>query len=190
MMKLSVIENSPMVIRADISGIDYSFANALRRSATALVECFAADTVTFYENTSAMFDEYIAERIGLVPLLTPKGYTDKDEIVLSLEGEGPVTLYSKDMKSSDKEVKVANENIPIIKLGEGQRFRADCKAVMGNGKKSAKFQPGIVSYKTTNGKDFEFYVESFGQMSASEIIKRALVIISSGLKDAYKELKK
>ena len=189
-MKVSVIENSPMAMRAGISGTDYSFANALRRAATALVECFAVDTVTFYENTSAMFDEYIAERIGLIPLLTPKGYTEKDEVVLSLEGEGPATLYSKDMKSSDKEVKVANGNIPIIKLGDGQRLRTDCKAVLGNGKKSAKFQPGIVSYKTANGKDFEFYIESFGQMPANEIMKRALGIISSGLKDAYKELKK
>lgn len=189
-MKVSVIENSPTVLRADITGIDYSFANALRRSAMVLVECMAVDTVTFYENTSAMFDEYIAERIGLVPLLTPKGYTEKDEIVFALEGEGPLTLYSKDMKSSDKEVSVANGNIPIIKLGEGQRLRADCKAVLANGKRSAKFQPGIVSYKTTNNKDFEFYIESFGQMPANEILKRALVIIGSGLKDAYKELKK
>ena len=85
-----------------------------------------------------MFDEYIAHRIGLVPILTPKGYGETDAIVLSLEIEGPVTVYSKDLKASDKEVTVANENIPLIKLAEGQSIRADCKAVIGNGQQRAR----------------------------------------------------
>jgi DNA-directed RNA polymerase subunit D len=189
-MKVSVIENSPKVMRVDINGISYGIANAIRRSAINLVGCFAIDTVTFYENSSALFDEYLAHRIGLIPILTPKGYDEKDEIVFSLEAEGPATVYSKEMKSSDKNVKVANPDIPIIKLAEGQRIRLDGKAIMGRGARSAKFQPGIVSYKTKNGKDFEFYLESFGQMNANEIMRRALDIISSGLKDVHKDLKK
>lgn len=189
-MKVSIIENSPKVMRVDISGISYGFANAIRRVAIGGVGCFAVDTVTFYENTSAMFDEYVAHRIGLVPILTPKDYDEKDEIVFSLEAEGPATVYSKEMKSSDKNVKAANFDIPIIKLAEGQKIRVDGKAVLGTGKRSAKFQPGIVSYKTKNGTDYEFYFESFGQMPANEIMRRALDIISSGLKDVHKELKK
>lgn len=189
-MKVSVIENSPKIMRLDISGIGYGMANAIRRSAVVRVGCFAIDSVTFYENTSALFDEYLAHRLGLVPLITPKDYDEKDEVVFSLEAEGPATVYSKELKSSDKNVKVANTEIPIIKLAEGQRLRVDGKAVVSTGNRSAKFQPGIVSYKTKNGKDFEFYFESFGQMPANEIMKRALDIISSGLKDVHKELKK
>jgi DNA-directed RNA polymerase subunit D len=189
-MKVSVIENSPKVMRVDISGISYAYANSIRRIAITEVGCFAVDNVTFYENSSAMFDEYVAHRIGLVPITTPKDYDEKDEIVFSLEAEGPGIVYSKEMKSSDKSVKVANENIPIIKLAEGQRIRVDGKAVVGTGKRSAKFQPGIVSYKTKNGSDYEFYFESFGQMPAHEIMRRALEIIASGLKDVHKELKK
>jgi len=189
-MKVSVIENSPKVMRVDVSGISYGFANAIRRAAISGVGCFAIDVVTFYENTSALFDEYISHRIGLVPILTPKDYGEKDEIVFSLEAEGPATVYSKEMKSSDKNVKVANDSIPIIKLAEGQRLRVDGKAVIGSGSKSAKFQPGIVTYKTKNGKDFEFYFESFGQIPANEIMKRALDIINAGLKEVHKDLKK
>lgn len=189
-MKVSVIENSPRVMRVDVSGSSYGVANAIRRVAIGGIGCFAVDSVTFYENTSAIFDEYIAHRIGLVPILTPKDYDEKDEVVFSLEAEGPATVYSKEMKSSDKNVKIANGDIPIIKLAEGQRIRVDGKAVVGTGNRSAKFQPGIVSYKTKNGKDFEFYFESFGQMPANEIMRRALDIISSGLKDVHKELKK
>ena len=189
-MKVSVIENSPKVMRVDISGISVGMANAIRRTAIGNVGCFAVDTVTFYENTSALFDEYLAHRIGLVPIMTPKDYDEKDEVVFSLEAEGPATVYSKEMKSSDKNVKVANADIPIIKLAEGQRIKIDGKAIVGTGKTSAKFQPGIVSYKSKNDSDYEFYFESFGQMPANEIMRRALDIISSGLKDVHKDLKK
>lgn len=162
----------------------------MRRIAIGFVGCFAIDNVTFYENTSALFDEYIAHRLGLIPIVTPKDYDEKDEVVFSLEAEGPATVYSKELKSKDKNVKIANDAIPIIKLAEGQRIRVDCKAVVGYGRKSAKFQTGIVSYKEKNGSDFEFYVESFGQMPASEIVKRTLDIISSELKEIQKEVKK
>jgi DNA-directed RNA polymerase subunit D len=189
-MKVSVIENSPKVMRVDIGGIGYETANAIRRVAIGSVGCFAIDTVTFYENTSALFDEYISHRLGLVPILTPKDYDEKDEIVFSLEAEGPATVYSKELKSSNRNIKVANDAIPLIKLAEGQRIRVDCKAIVGTGSRNAKFQPGIVTYKAKNDTDFEFYVESFGQMPANEIMRRALDIISSGLKEMQKELKK
>ncbi len=117
----------------DVSSISYGLANALRRVAVGEVGCFAVDKVTFYENTSSIFDEYVSHRIGLVPILTPKGYGETDAIVFSLDVEGPGTAYSKDLKASDKEVKVANENIPLIKLAEGQKIRADCKAIIGKG---------------------------------------------------------
>jgi len=189
-MKVSFVENSPFAVRFVVSGIDTSTANALRRAAMSSVGCFAIDTVTFYENTSALFDEYISHRLGLVPITTPKDYDAKDEIVFSREAEGPATVYSKELKSSNKNVKVANDAIPLIKLAEGQKLRVDCKAIMGTGSKSAKFQPGIVTYKAKNDTDFEFYIESFGQMPAHEIVRRALDIISSGLKEMQKELKK
>ena len=189
-MKVSVIESLPSVMRVDISGINFSMANAIRRIAMNGIGCFAVDKVTFYENMSAMFDEYLAHRIGLVPILTPKGYDEKDEVILQIDVEGPGTIYSKNITSTDKEVSVANENIPIIKLAEGQKLRADCKAILGHGDRSAKFQTGIVSYKSKSSTDFEFYVESFGQMHASEMLKRALDIISSNLKEIHKEIKK
>ena len=138
-----------------------------------------------------MFDEYIAHRVGLVPLVTPgKGYDEKDEILFSLAAEGPVTVYSKDLKSSEKSVKVANEKIPIMKLAQGQTLRLDGKAILGTGSKSSKFQPGLITYKQLNHNEFEFYIETFGQMSPADILSRALNIINDNVKEVYKELKK
>lgn len=168
-----------------------SQANALRRMAINHVKCFAIDTVTFYENSSAMFDEFIAHRIGLIPINTPtSGYSDEDEILFTLEATGPKTVYSGELESKDKEVKVANESIPIIKLAAEQRLRIDCKAVMGEGVKHAKFQPGLVTYDQADERTFNFYVETFGQMPPKEIINKALSSIKDELKAIEKEVKK
>ncbi|MEM3178078.1 MAG: DNA-directed RNA polymerase subunit D [Candidatus Micrarchaeaceae archaeon] len=189
-MKTTILEETPNSIKFRLDGVDYTFANALRRVAINSVKCFAIDTVTFYENSSAMFDEYIAHRIGLVPILTPKGSKDDDAVLFKLEAEGPATVYSKDLESTDRYVKVANEKIPIIKLAEGQRIRLEGKAVLGSASKSAKFQPGLVSYRQLADDQFEFYIETFGQMEAKEILNRALENINEGLKTIGKHLKK
>ncbi|MGB9732485.1 MAG: DNA-directed RNA polymerase subunit D [Candidatus Micrarchaeia archaeon] len=189
-MKVEFIENTPAAIRFSISQTNAEFVNALRRIIISRVKTFAIDTVTFYINTSAMFDEYIAHRIGLIPLVTPKeGYDEKDEILFTLDMEGPCTVYSSDLKSNDKEVKVAIDDIPIIKLAEGQRIKLEGKAVMNNGAKSAKFQPGLATYEKKGEGVYEFYIETFGQMSSREILNKALEIIEDDLKAMEKELK-
>ncbi|MFP3278803.1 MAG: DNA-directed RNA polymerase subunit D [Candidatus Micrarchaeota archaeon] len=189
-MKVEFIENTPTALRFNISGVDVDFVNTLRRIIISRVKTFAIDKVTFYINTSSMFDEYIAHRIGLIPLITPtEGYDERDEILFNLDMEGPGTVYSKDLISTDKNVKVAFDDIPIIKLAEGQRIKLDGKAVMGNGSKSAKFQPGLATYEKKDEQNYEFYIETFGQMSAREILNKALEIIEEDLKATEKELK-
>ncbi|MGC8479516.1 MAG: DNA-directed RNA polymerase subunit D [Candidatus Micrarchaeia archaeon] len=190
-MKVEFIENTPTSIRFKLKGAGFNFANALRRILMNSVQCFAIDTVTFYENSTAMFDEYIAHRLGLIPILSPKGYNKEDEILFKLNAEGPTVIYSKDIIGSDKYVKVANDNIPIMKLANGQKLRVDAKAVMNTGAKSSKFQPGLATYKANDtGDEFEFYIESFGQMQAIEMLTRALDLIKNEAKDINKELKK
>ena len=60
-MKVEFIENSPTAIRFNITDTTTEFVNALRRVIISRVKTFAIDTVTFYINTSAMFDEALAK---------------------------------------------------------------------------------------------------------------------------------
>ncbi|MCL4381914.1 DNA-directed RNA polymerase subunit D [Candidatus Marsarchaeota archaeon] len=189
-MKVEVKEDSEKVYKFILEEVDSSFVNALRRAAINRVETFAMDKVMFYENTSVMFDEYIAHRIGLIPITTPsKGYNKNDEILFTLEVEGPCVVYSKDFKSSDKEVKIANPNIPIIKLTEEQRLRLEAKAIIGNSAMHAKFQPGFVTFNQTDEDKFEFYVEPFGQMPPKTIVLKAIDAIKNEIKELEKEAK-
>ncbi len=190
-MKIEVLESDASSLRLRIEGANYDFVNAIRRKIINSVKCFAIDSVTFYENTGPMFDEYVAHRIGLVPIVTPEDYDYGDEVLFTLEAEGPVTAYSRDLKTSDRKVKVANENIPIIKLAAGQRIKLDGKAVIGIGMKSSKFQAALATYKSLEKPDsFEIYVESFGQMSAKDAAKRAIDSMKEEMKAINKGLKK
>ncbi|HUC38995.1 MAG TPA: DNA-directed RNA polymerase subunit D [Candidatus Acidoferrum sp.] len=181
-MKIEILEDKGNVFRFVLKDSTNTYANAIRRVAISSVPTFAIDKITFYENSSAIFDEYIAHRIGLVPITTPsKGYTEKDEVLFTLDETGPKTVYSKSLESADKDVCVANENIPIIKLGDEQHVRIEGKARIGEGNNHSKFQPGIVTYDQTAEGTFEFYVESFGQMPPRQIINKAFEVIEEQL---------
>ncbi|KAK7197656.1 RNA polymerase subunit [Novymonas esmeraldas] len=55
-----------------LSEVDSSFANALRRVILAEIPTLAIESVTIRQNTSVLPDEMIAHRLGLVPLLSEK----------------------------------------------------------------------------------------------------------------------
>ncbi len=190
-MKIEILEDNDKTFRFRLSGTNHATANALRRIAMNSVKTFAIDKVTIHENTTSMFDEYIAHRLGLIPILTPsKGYSDTDEILFTLDKQGKGTAYSRDLDTADKVVKVANGDIPIMKLDDEQKLRLEGKAVMGMGIKHAKFQPGLITYEMKNDDTYEFYVETFGQMPPKEIVNKALEVIKQELKDVEKGVKK
>ncbi|MGC8652044.1 MAG: DNA-directed RNA polymerase subunit D [Candidatus Micrarchaeia archaeon] len=190
-MKIEVLEANDKAIRFRLSDASNAYANALRRTVINDVKTFAVDVVTFYENTSAMFDEYIAHRIGLVPILTPSGkYSESDEVLFTLDAIGPKTVYSSELETQDKHIKVANGNIPIIKLYNDQKLRLEAKAVLGSGYKHAKFQPGFVTFSEAGDGAFEFYIETFGQMPPKEILERALDALREELGEVEKVAKK
>ncbi|MDE1857221.1 MAG: DNA-directed RNA polymerase subunit D [Candidatus Micrarchaeota archaeon] len=190
-MDMEILEENKNAISFRLKGVDLAVANAVRRAAINSVSTFALDRITFYENSSPMFDEYIAHRAGLVPLTTPsKGYSETDEILFTCDVTGPKTIYSHDLETSDKSVKVAIEDIPIIKLGDEQHVRMEAKAVMGTALKHAKFQPGLVTFEQRKDDTFDFYVETFGQMPPREIIIKALGAIKVSLKEIDKKVSK
>ena len=146
------------VVKFKLTDSTAAFANALRRTLMAEIPVMAIEDVDIYENTSALFDEYIAHRLGLVPLTTDlKSYKMPSEccggncakcsVILSLDEKGPGMVYSKDLKSKDKAVKPVEGKIPIMKLTEGQKLRLEAKAVLGKGEYHMKHQAALVTYK-------------------------------------------
>jgi DNA-directed RNA polymerase II subunit RPB3 len=66
--KVEILQLSQHEIKFVLSETDTSMANALRRIMIAEVPTLAIDLVEFHENSSVLNDEYIAHRLGLIPL--------------------------------------------------------------------------------------------------------------------------
>ncbi len=156
---IDLIELSDHRAKFILSGVSYAFANALRRSMIAEVPTLTIDDVNIYENTSVLFDEMLALRLGLIPLETDldsyilhseckcEGGCPQCQVSLKLSVEGPKVVYSGDLKSSDPKIVPADNKIPIIKLIEGQKVVLEAIARLGKGQEHAKWQPAICSYK-------------------------------------------
>ena len=141
---VEVVTRDDRSARLLVRGLTPAVANGIRRSVLAEVPTFSIDTVRFVENTSVMFDEMVALRLGLVPLTTPlDDYEIGETVTVALEVEGPATAYSGDIRTSDERVQPADENIPVIELKEGQRLEFEADAVLDSGKDHAKHQGGV-----------------------------------------------
>ncbi|MDD5712781.1 MAG: hypothetical protein PHY31_08525 [Smithellaceae bacterium] len=155
---------------------DTTMANMLRRYSTSRVPVMAIEEVVFYDNTSAFWDEYIAHRLGLMPLLTPEHTPESADVLFSLDAEGPKTIYASDLVSVDKDITMAKGNIVVATLGPNQHLRLEAKAVLGTGRKHAKYQAGLVGYGAKDS-DVTFVVESFFQMEPADVLLRGCDVI-------------
>jgi DNA-directed RNA polymerase subunit D len=186
MGKIKILSESDEKIRFIFEG-DVKFANAIRRYAMSRVPVFAIDKVIFYENKSAFFDEYIAHRLGLLPITSPDN-VDPEKVGFYLDAIGPAKVYSQDLLSNNEKVKVAFNDIPIITLAEGQSIRLEAYIRKGIGREHMKFQASITSYKQIDDNKFEFFIESLGHMKAKDILIKALNEMDKDLDSLSKSL--
>jgi DNA-directed RNA polymerase subunit D len=188
-MKLEISKEEGNRLQFEMGDVSTSFANAVRRYAMNAVKVLAMDEVTFYDNTSALFDEYLAHRIGLIPLVTPSGVPKDAEIEFYLDATGPKVVYSADLETKDKDVKPAREKIPIVTLTANQQIRLEAKARLGTARQHAKYQAGLVAYEIADG-TYKFLAESFYQMGPRELLSRAASALDEDLEELEKQLEK
>ncbi len=130
-----------------IKGTTPTFMNTLRRAIMINVPCLAIDEIQIYENDSVIFDEMLANRLGLLPIKTDvKTYKSGDTVKLVLEKSGPALVTSKDIKCTDPKIEILDKKIVITKLGKDQNIKLEMTAKMSTGEEHSKYQPAIVSY--------------------------------------------
>ena len=182
-MKFEVLNKSQDELDFVIDGIDASMANTLRRIMFAEIPIMAVKEVDFKKNNSALYDEILAHRIGLIPLTTDlKSYNLPNDCKCEGEGcalcqvhlsfssdkssdKGPRMVYAKDLKSDDPKVVPAIGDLPLVELIKDQKLEFTATAVLGFGKDHVKHSAGHVHYKGYP----EFNVT--GQSKIKEVMK-------------------
>ncbi len=159
-MNIKLLEKSDDKASFVLEGCKVSFANSLRRSVIEEVPTLAVEDVEFRENSSALYDEIIAHRLGLLPIKTDlKSYTPYDvcecegagcakcQLKLTLKEKGPKMVYASDIKSKDPKATPVYPKTPIVKLLKNHELECEMTAVVGRGKEHVKWSPGHVYYK-------------------------------------------
>ncbi|MBI3033528.1 DNA-directed RNA polymerase subunit D [Candidatus Woesearchaeota archaeon] len=143
-----------------VHGTNASVVNAIRRIAMDEVPVLAIEEVEIRKNSSVMYDEMVAHRLGLVPLKTDlESYTLPEsckcggvgcarcQLKLTLVSDAAGYVYSEELSSKDPKVKAVFGKMPVARLLKGQKLEIEATAVLGKGKEHAKWSPGLVYYK-------------------------------------------
>ncbi|KAI9190377.1 RNA polymerase II subunit 3 [Blastocladiella emersonii ATCC 22665] len=161
--KVTVREISATDVSLILEDTDLSMANSIRRVMIAEVPTIAIDLVDVEVNTSPLVDEFIAHRLGLIPLESGMakemkyasecvctGMCDKCSVVLTLNKRCTTANEIMEVRSTDLMVMGHNtavspvpyeSGILIAKLTQGQEIRLRCTAKKGIGKLHAKWIP-------------------------------------------------
>ncbi|KAH8699295.1 RNA polymerase II subunit 3 [Talaromyces proteolyticus] len=168
--QVTVREAEPYRVDFKLASVDLSLANALRRTMLAEVPTVAIDIVEVEANTSVLPDEFLAHRLGLIPLnsrncdqdmeynrdCTCESWCSRCSVRLTLharcnQADQVMAVYSRDLVVSGDRANewVGNPVItdpegkgPLIaKLIKGQELKLSCIARKGIAKEHSKWAP-------------------------------------------------
>ena len=175
-MEVSALNKKGNKLSFLIKKADLAFVNTLRRMIIDEVPTMAIDDIEFRKNDSILYDEMIALRLGLIPLVTdlkaynlPSKCTCKGEgcakcqveLVLKTKASGYVDTSK--LKSKDPKIVPVYEDMPITKLVNEQELEFIGIARLGKGKAHAKWSPALAWFnevakldvKSTDSKKLE-----------------------------------
>ena len=160
-MEVKINNKSKTSLTLYTKGVDVWYLNSLRRIIMSEVPTLAVEDLEIRKNSSILYDEIIAHRLGLTPIKTDlKSYNLPEEckckgkgcarctLKLTIKAAGPQTVYASDLKSKDPKCKPVYPDIPIVKLLAGQELVIQATAMLGKGKEHSKWSPGLAHYKS------------------------------------------
>jgi DNA-directed RNA polymerase subunit D len=140
-MELIEKNDEKMVWKSDMA---ISLANALRRS-VGDIPTLAISECDIYKNDSALYDEVIAHRLGLLPLKNQKvkkGSVVELKLKKKAGKEEKIIVEASEMGDS-----IVYPDTPLVLLENGQTLELVARAEQGIGRLHAKFMPGLMFYR-------------------------------------------
>ncbi len=196
---VKILEDDGEKIRFEVKGINPAIANAIRRAMYSEVYVMAVEFVDIIKNTSALYNELLAHRIGLIPLkFDPLRYVPREKCdcnkeegcmkctaKLLLKKKGPCVVYAKDLVSNNPDVAPVYGDEIIVKLLEGQEIELEAVAILDKATRHARWQSAVVGYQYFPVVESE---KLDGKVDAKKLCPRGALEIKDGkavLKDPY-----
>lgn len=180
--------------------LDSSYCNALRRIMISEVSSMAIEIVSISENNGLLKDEFIAHRLGLIPIRCNRPLLNEiKEIYFTMTTEHSntttelETIYSKELKitgiktnnQTDHQTNFdiyINDRIIITKLGPGQKINLKAIAIKGIGHEHSKWSPCCgLSYKEIDKNNYLFSIETNYCRTPDEVFNEAVEILQNKL---------
>jgi len=161
-MKLEIISDDKIKFKLSflLKDSDTVFANTLRRLIIEEVPVLAVEDLEIKDNSSALFDEMLGLRLGLLPITTDlKSYELKEnckcngegcarcELKINLKVGKKGYVYAGDAQSSDPKCTFVYDKMPAVKLLPKQKVDVMMTAVLGRGREHIKWSSGWAHYK-------------------------------------------
>ncbi len=139
MEKIEKTENK-IVLKGSISE---TIANSIRRYCNQ-IPILAVEEIEITKNDSALYDEALAHRIGLIPLKSDKIGKKNPPIEMNLESKGEKVVCAEEFKGK---VDVVYGKIPLTNLLNNQEIQIKAIAKAGKGSEHSKYSPGLIFYR-------------------------------------------
>lgn len=166
-----------------IVGCSRELVNALRRVMISDIPTWAIELVQFEKNTTVLPDEFIAHRLGLIPLVSSVD-VDEEEITFSAQfkaGDIPEEFTSEYIESDNEHIVPAIDGIPIVKASNGQELIFTATANRGTGFEHSKWSPVATCFFQQVPEGFLFTLEAVGSLDPIEIVNRSIEILQERL---------
>ncbi|KAF9764643.1 DNA-directed RNA polymerases I and III subunit RPAC1 [Nosema granulosis] len=157
-IEVRIIKEEENFLEFDILNIHCSVANAIRRILISEIPTVSIDKISIVDNTSVLPDEFLAHRLGLIPIIVSpedlefvNGEHDvTNSLYFSLniqnKTKGVIDISSDDIvwhPQENQEIKnvEVKKGIPIAKLAPKQRISVNMIAVKNTGSVHGKWSP-------------------------------------------------
>ena len=175
-MQITVLSTTPERVSFKIKGVNFAFVNALRRAALTEIPTLAIEEVRITKNSSPLYDQVLAHRLGLLPWIYDDELFEKGRtrnFVFVLKAKGPKKVSAKDVVPPNG-ITAKYPDALLFPLTEGEEVELEADAIFGTGKDHAKWQAAVVGYEQEKEDEFTFTIESISGYAPKEIMDKAV----------------
>lgn len=155
----------------------YVAANKFRQKLMMNIPSLAIEYVAIKENDSRFYEEYLAHRLSLIPLVRDDNSIKEAHFDLHVYNtEGIKDVLSSDLIPRNPKVRPLYPDLLICRLCPGESISLSAQAKEGTGDEHAKWSPITMITYNKEGDAYRFEMELLGNISGTEILSSGFLI--------------